>query len=40
MELSAPILVAGLFPELDVCVIELLGSLTAEDWYRPTVARF
>ncbi|AGA27897.1 maleylpyruvate isomerase N-terminal domain-containing protein [Singulisphaera acidiphila] len=37
MEASAPIIVAPLFRELDGHLLNLLRSLTPEDWNRPTV---
>src|SRR5262245_10038446 len=33
-----PILVAGLFRELNGHLVRLLGSLSPEDWHRPTVS--
>jgi uncharacterized protein (TIGR03083 family) len=39
MKTPAPILVADLFPEVRQHLLSLLGSLTAEDWLRPTAAR-
>jgi uncharacterized protein (TIGR03083 family) len=39
MKTPSPILVADLFPEVRQNLLSLLGSLTAEDWLRPTAAR-
>src|SRR5688572_22392130 len=33
-----PILVADLFPEVTRCLVELLRSLSAEEWHLPTVS--
>ncbi len=33
-----PILVAGLFREVNGHLLALLGSLSAHDWHRPTVS--
>src|ERR1700682_2998091 len=38
MKTPAPILVADLFPEVRQSLLSLLGSLSAEDWLRPTAA--
>ena len=37
MRMPTPILVSHLFRELDGHLLELLGSLSPEDWHRPTV---
>jgi hypothetical protein len=39
MQQVIPIPTLHLFPVLDKLLIELLGSLTAADWNKPTVAR-
>jgi hypothetical protein len=39
MQTPKPILVVDLFPELDKALIDLLRSLSAEDWLKPTVAK-
>jgi uncharacterized protein (TIGR03083 family) len=39
METPAPILVADLFPEVRQHLLSLLGTLSVEDWLRPTSAR-
>lgn len=39
MPLPIPIVTLPLFPELDRLLLELLRSLTPEDWQRPTLAR-
>ncbi|GAB3851358.1 maleylpyruvate isomerase family mycothiol-dependent enzyme [Hymenobacter terrigena] len=36
---NPPIITLPLFPELDRLLLELLRSLTPEDWQRPTLAR-
>ncbi len=35
---SGPILVAQLFPEISQHLVDLLRSLSCEDWHRPTVS--
>src|SRR5215218_10219848 len=37
MKTQAPILVSHLFRELHRHLLDLLGSLSPEDWHRPTV---
>ncbi|GAA4026062.1 maleylpyruvate isomerase family mycothiol-dependent enzyme [Hymenobacter glaciei] len=39
MSQAPPIVTLPLFPELDRLLLELLWSLTPEDWQRPTLAR-
>jgi uncharacterized protein (TIGR03083 family) len=38
LEPLPPILTAHLFPQIEAKLIELLGSLSAEDWERPTLS--
>jgi uncharacterized protein (TIGR03083 family) len=39
MHTPAPLLLIDLFPALDTALADLLRSLSAEDWQKPTVAR-